>query len=93
MGQVDPNLVGSAGFEPQFQKACDRLPRGPVPLHHLPMGDGFATTLSDGHLVPSMRVPGNWGLDRAPRSFRRAPGKTPIDASERSGPSVIGELV
>ena len=74
--QMDPNLVSSAGFQPAFDQAGDRLLSGAITLQHLPMGHGFAAAGPYRHLVAGMGVPVDGLVDRAFGVARRAPDKS-----------------
>src|SRR3982074_1259216 len=67
-GEMDANLVGSAGFQPAGQKARDRLAIGAlIPFKDFPMGDRLPATLAHGHLVTGARVAVDRLVDGAAR--------------------------
>ena len=92
-GEVHPDLVGAAGFEPAGEQAGDRRAVGAgIALEHLPMGDGFAAALAHRHLVAGARVAVDRLVDGAARPVGRAPDEGQIAAAQRPGAAVVGEL-
>ena len=58
MSHVDPDLVGSAGFQPAADVGIP-----PEPLHHLPMGDGRPGIAGgDAHFLPISGVASDGGI-------------------------------
>src|SRR5580700_9618645 len=103
-GQMDPDLVGPAGFEPAEQEARHRLLRpagfaglvgfGGVALEHLKMGDRLAAALADRHALARLRMAVDRPVDGAMRTIRRAPNEGQIGALERLAAfAVVGELL
>src|SRR6516165_12687866 len=106
-GQMDPNLMGPAGFEPADQETCHCLgpvrasllgvrPRrlgGAVALQHLPECYGLASALAHRHAVARPRIAVDRAIDPPVRAVGRTPGEGEIAALERPGAAaVIGKL-
>src|SRR5580700_10846519 len=106
--QMDPDLMGPAGFQPAGQEARHwglrlfRLP-GPadpsrprlarIALQHLPMGDRLAAALAHRHAVAGFWVAVDRLIDGAVGAVGRAPDEGEIAALERLITlAVIGEL-
>jgi hypothetical protein len=92
-GEVDPDLVGAAGFEPALQEARHRVAAGPgVALEHLPVGDGRPATGTDRHFVTGLRVAVDGLVDCSFRARRHAPDECEVGALQRPGAAVIRKL-
>src|SRR5208282_6651190 len=107
-GQMDTNLMSSAGFEPAGEEAGHRLglflglsgladaPRAglaAITLENLPMGDRLAPALAHRHAVAGPRIAVDRSVDGAVRVLGRAPDESEIAALERfAAASVVGEL-
>ena len=107
-GQMDPNLVGPAGFQPAGHKARHRRlgffwlsgladPSGSRPtrkaLQHLPMGDRLAAALAHRHAVAGFWVAVDRLVEDAVGAIGRAPNEGEIAPLERFvGLAMIGEL-
>src|SRR6185312_5172749 len=90
---MHPDLVGSAGFEPAFDQAGDRLTvSAGIALQHLPMCDGFAAAFAYRAFVAGLRMTIERRVDGAFGTARGAPYKREVAALELSGTAVIGEL-
>src|SRR5271166_3151550 len=104
-GQMDPNLMGPAGFEPAGQEAGHRLRfirtfllnvgarrlRGAIALQHLPERYGRAPALAHRHAVARPRIAFDRTIDPAVLAVGRTPGKGEIAALERrAATAVIG---
>lgn len=75
-GEMDPDLVGSAGFEAAIDKACKGFGRGPEALQNLVMGAGvFAARLDYGHLLTVRRTAVNIAFNGACCRGHIAPDK------------------
>src|SRR6476469_1683443 len=58
MGEMDSDLVGTAGFEPAGEQARDRFAVGAlIHFEPLPVRDGLASIRPHRHLVAGMRMP------------------------------------
>src|SRR5437763_1268273 len=74
MGEMDPDLMGAAGFETAGEEARDRLAVcAVVGLEPLPMSNCLAPIRPHRHLVPSMRMPAERLVDAALRPVEDAP--------------------
>src|SRR5579883_3399202 len=95
--EVDPDLVGAAGFKLACEEARYRLAsvaglalasppaRCPgIALDDLPVGDGLAAAVAHGHAVARLGMAVDRGLDGAPRPGRRPPDEGEIAAPECS---------
>src|ERR1700754_2825119 len=93
MAEMNPDLVGPSGFELAGQQRGDRFA---VPafkaFQQFPMGDGFATALTNRHLFPCVGMPIDRLVDGAARAIRRAPYKRHVTTLHRAGATVVGEL-
>src|SRR3954454_7498119 len=66
MGEMYPDLMRAAGFQPARKEARDRLAVVPkIRLEPLPVGDCLAATRADRLLVACLRVAVERGVDRA----------------------------
>src|SRR5262249_58275490 len=95
--QMDPNLMGPAGFEAASQEACHCLGSirafsfavrarrlfGAVALQHLPERYRLAPALAHRHAVARPRLAVDRTVDRAVRAVGRTPGQGEITALER----------
>jgi hypothetical protein len=107
-GQMHPNLVGAAGFQPAGQEARHRrfgLFRVPGPadtpgpglariaLQHLPMGDGLAPALAHRHALAGLGVTVDRLVDGAVGAVGRPPDEGEIAPLERlASLAMVGEL-
>src|ERR1700737_494296 len=83
MGEMDPDLVGTASLQLAGEQGRDRLAVARVKRFlHLPMGDRLAATLADRHFFPGVRMAVDWRLDRAALAVRHTPHK----AQKPAGP-------
>src|SRR6266700_5973378 len=90
MGEMHPDLVGAAGFEPAGEEGTDGLAVAPLEaLLDLPMRDRLAATLADRHLLPGARVAVDGCVDRAALPVRHAPGESQVAPLHRPRPAVI----
>src|SRR6266702_2832685 len=93
MGEMYPDLVGPARFQPAGKQARDGIRSGAeIAFRHLPVRDGMPAALPHRHLVARMGMPGDFRLDPALGPVRRAPHEAEIAALERAGATVVGEL-
>ena len=84
VGHVHPNLVGTAGFQ-----AAPHMGVAPVPLHHLPVGDGIlGIALGYAHLFPVCGMAANGSVHRAGVLFQVAADNTLVG----SGHGVVLQL-
>ena len=85
MGEVDPDLVGTPGFEGTGEQASQGLSvwSGET-FQHLPMGHCGPTVLTHGLFVAGMRMTSEWGADRSLRTIRRTPNQGQIAALQRA---------
>src|SRR5215472_8338668 len=103
--QMDPDLMGPAGFEPAGQEARHRIGPmfllgmgarrllGAIALQHLPECYGLAPALAHRHTVARPRIAVDRAIDPAVRPVGRAPSKSEIAALERPATAaVIGKL-
>src|SRR6516164_7509058 len=106
-GQMNPNLVGPAGFEAGGEETSyvSRRVTGLLPcmwsrgfccgvaLQYLPVGHRCATTLSDRHAVPGPRVAIDRPVNLAMRAVGGTPDKGEVTALDRRAAApVIGKL-
>src|SRR5215471_986851 len=93
-GQMDPNLMGPAGFEAASQKAGHHLRSirafllavgarrfgGAVALQHFPERYGLAPALAHRHAIARPRVAVDRAINPAMGAFGRSPGEGEIAA-------------
>src|SRR5690349_12410624 len=106
-GQMNPNLMSAAGFEPAGQEARHHLGSarafllgvrarrlvGAVALQDLPECYGLASALAHRHAVARPRIAVDRTIDPPVRAIGRAPGKGEIASLERpAATAVIGKL-
>lgn len=97
---MNPNLVGSAGFQAAFdqthrgfsRRRSFRIRLAFVFLQHLPVRDRLPTSLTHRHFFPRMRVPVDRRVDGPARTIRDSPGEGEISALKLPGAPVIREL-
>lgn len=93
MGEMDPDLMGAASFEPASKQSGNRLAVPAVErVPDLPVGNGLAAARAHGHLLARMRVAIDRSVDRALPAVWRAPDKGQIASLQCAGASVVGEL-
>src|SRR4051812_13576901 len=85
MGEMYPDLMSAAGFQPTRKEARDPLAVGSqIRLEPLPVGDRLAPARADRLLVTCLGMAVERGVDRALRPLRRAPNEGQIGALQRA---------
>ena len=93
MGEMDPDLVGAAGFELAGEEGGDGLAVPAIEnLPRLPMGDGLAPALANRHLLAGMGVTIDRRINGPMPAVGRSPGEGQIAPSQCAGAPMVGKL-